>query len=144
MIEHDDFYDIFGDEISMVRIDCFWFSMGHDLVLIWFVFLWSIKSNILVQLFSYFFYCLVWVINVRSGWFVWELIFKFLDYRNQTYFLKKSHNTSIAVFTHNFVSMLVIAVKDIGITLIININIFRYKYKIIISYEDNIMIFTLL
>jgi hypothetical protein len=79
------------------------------------------------------------VINVRSGWFVGELIFKFLDYRNQT---KKSHYTSIAVFTHNFVSMLVIAVKDMGITLIININIFRYKYRIIISYEDNIMIYT--
>jgi hypothetical protein len=27
MIEHDVFYDIFGDEISMVQIDSFWFSM---------------------------------------------------------------------------------------------------------------------
>lgn len=40
--------------------------------------------------------------------------------------------------------MLIIAVKDIGITLIININIFRYKYKITLSYEGNTIICTLL
>lgn len=32
MIEHDGFYDIFGDEISMVRIDCF-FGLAWRMVL---------------------------------------------------------------------------------------------------------------